>query len=166
MKQQIITTAFALLVSAGIASAQAIPNGDFKKWGNEYDNCPKGWGCNNDADCKGKVTLADKVKGGAKLTVVHCWDPSKDDRSNNVNLNYDGLSAKISKGKKVKISFDYSYTPAGGDEAYVKIDFDTNDELPVYPAFFYNDAPIGKLRSGSNQKVICYLNFDPLNGKN
>ncbi len=147
-------------------SAQNIPNGDFKKWGNEYDKCPTGWGCNNDADCAGKVTQADKVKGGAKLTVVHCWDPKKDDRSNNVNMNYDELTAKIPKGKKVKISFDYSYAPVGNDEAYVKIDIDIDEELNTAPSFYYNDADKGTLKPGAAKHFVCYLNFDPVKIKN
>jgi hypothetical protein len=151
-----------MVVFALKAAAQNIPNGDFKKWGNEYDKCPTGWGCNNDADCTGKVTQADKLKGGAKLTVVHCWDPKKDDRSNNVNMNYDELSAKIPKGKKVKISFDYSYVPVGNDQAYVKIDIDIDEELTSAPAFFYNDADKGVLKPGFVQHFVCTLSFDPL----
>lgn len=154
------------VVASSKISAQNIPNGDFKKWGNEYDKCPTGWGCNNDADCAGKVTQADKVKGGAKLTVVHCWDPKKDDRSNNVNMNYDELTAKIPKGKKAKISFDYSYAPVGNDEAYVKIDIDIEEELNTAPSFYYNDADKGTLKPGVTQHFVCYLNFDPLKTRN
>lgn len=164
MKKTTLTLQFVLLII--FSNAQQFPNGDFKKWGNEYDNCPAGWGCNNDADCKGKITQADKIYGGAKLTVVHCFDPKKDDRANNVNLNCDNLSAKIIKGKKVKISFDYSYTPVNKDEAYVKIDIDFDEELNTLPSFFYNDADKGMLKTGAIQHFTCYLNFDPGKGKN
>lgn len=158
---------FILFITSAGANAQQFPNGDFKKWGNEYDTCPAGWGCNNDADCKGKVTPADKIKGGAKLKVMHCWDPAKDDRSNNVNMNYDNLSAKIAKGKRVKISFDYTYTPVGNDAAYIKIDADFDEEINnAYPVFFYNDSDKGNLTAGSNVHFTCYLNFDPVHGKN
>lgn len=156
----------AALLAYKTAFCQTIPNGDFKKWGNEYDKCPTGWGCNNDAGCAGKVTQADKVKGGAKLTVLHCWDPKKDDRSNNVNMNYDELSAKIPKGKKAKISFDYSYVPVGSDQAYVKIDIDVEEELDQAPSFFYNDAADGLLKPAVSGHVDCYVNFTPAGGKN
>lgn len=148
-----------MLLCTGLClKAQQYPNSDFKKW-NEY-GCPDGWSCNNDADCKGKVTIADKMKGGVKLMVMHCFDPKKDDRSNNVNLSYDDMSAKIPKGKKVKISFDYTYTPVGGDAAYIKLDADF-DELPdnVNPSFIYGDSDKGILKTGTNVHMVCYLNF-------
>ena len=158
-------TAIAFVVHA---SAQIIPNGDFKKW-DEY-GCLQSWGCNNDADCKGKVTKADKISGGAKLTVMHCVDPSKEDRSNNVNISYDDLSANILKNKKVKISFDYSYTPVGNDLAYVKIDVDfeenaDNPQKSISGMFEYNSNKEGYLKTGAGQHMDCYINFDP-QGKN
>ena len=146
--------------------AQQIPNGDFKKWGNDYDHCPTGWGCNNEADCNGKITQADKIKGGARLTVIHCFDPARDDRSNNISLNFDNLSAKIPKGKKVKISFDYSYSPVNNDIAYIKIDADMEEEQGAEARFFYNDLAKGTLKPIANGHLDCYLNFDPLKGKN
>ncbi|MGC4101680.1 hypothetical protein [Ferruginibacter sp.] len=146
------------------AQAQQFPNNEFKKWG-EY-GCPESWSCNNDADCRGKVTKADKIKGGAKLTVMHCFDPAKEDRSNNVNMSYDELSAKISKGKKVKISFDYSYTPVGNDEAYIKIDADFDEEVNnAFPMFTYNDSDNGTLKPGTNVHAECFLNFNPSGAK-
>lgn len=154
------------LVTGKAATGQTIPNGDFKKWGNEYDKCPTGWGCNNDADCAGKVSQADKQTGGAKLTVMHCWDPQKDDRSNNVNMNYDDLSARIPKGKKVRISFDYSYAPVNNDLAYVKIDMDVQEETDQAPSFFYNDAADGLLPATAKGHMDCYVNFSPSTGKN
>lgn len=165
MKRVLITGSTLLMLLQEVRS-QIIPNGDFKKWGNEYDKCPTGWGCNNDEDCPGKVTQADKVKGGAKLTVTHCWDIKKDDRSNNVNLNYDDLSAKIPKGKKAKISFDYSYVPVGSDQAYIKIDIDIQEELEQAPSFVYNDAVEGWLKPNAAGHMECYVNFTPSSGKN
>lgn len=145
--------------------AQQYPNNEFKNWG-EY-GCPESWNCNNDADCKGKVTKADKTKGGAKLTVIHCFDPKKEDRSNNVNMSYDEMSAKIPKGKKVKISFDYSFTPVGNDQAYIKIDADFEEEVNnTFPVFFYNSSKDNTIKPGSNQKMVCYLNFTPDGGQN
>jgi hypothetical protein len=147
------------------ATAQQYPNNEFKKWG-EY-GCPENWNCNNDADCKGKITKADKIKGGAKLTVIHCFDPKIEERSNNVNMSYDDLNAKITKGKKVKVSFTYSYTPVANDAAYVKIDTDFDEEINgVLPLFFYNDNKDGLLKPGKNIIFNCYLNFEPVNGKN
>lgn len=147
------------------AKAQQYPNNSFLKWG-EY-GCPQDWNCNNDADCKGKVTKADKVKGGVKLTVIHCVDPNKEDRSNNVNISFDDLSAKIIKGEKVKVSFTYSYTPVANDQAYIKIDTDFDEEVNgVFPTFFYNDIKDGFLKAGKNVVVNCSLNFDPVDGKN
>jgi hypothetical protein len=147
------------------ATAQQYPNNEFKKWG-EY-GCPESWNCNNDADCKGKITKADKLKGGAKLTVMHCFDSKKEDRSNNVNMSYDDLNAKIFKGKKVKVSFTYSYIPVANDAAYVKIDADFDEEVNgVMPAFFYNDNKDGFLKAGKNIAFNCYLNFEPAEGKN
>lgn len=154
------------LLTAFVAQAQKIPNGDFKKWGNEYDKCPTGWGCNNDADCAGKITMADKIKGGAKLTVMHCFDPKKDDRSNNVSLNYDDLSARIAKGKKVKMVFVYSYKPMGNDRAYVKIDIDVEETLDKQPMFVYNDAETGFLPVAEKAIFTCQLNFNPGEVKN
>ncbi|MBS1510580.1 MAG: hypothetical protein JST86_07070 [Bacteroidetes bacterium] len=150
----IIMLSFAGLV----AHAQQYPNSDFKKW-NEY-GCPENWNCNNDADCKGKVAIADKTKGGVKLIVMHCFDPKRDERSNNVNLSYDDMSVKIPKGKKVKISFDYTYVPAGEDAAYIKLDADF-DDLPdnVSPSFIYGANDKGILKSGSNIHVDCYLAY-------
>ncbi len=144
--------------------AQQFPNSDFKKW-DEY-GCPAGWNCNNDADCKGKLSVADKIKGGAKLTVMHCFDPKKEDRSNNVNMSYDDMSAKIPKGKKVKISFDYTYVPVGNDAAYIKIDADFDEEVNnAFPQFTYNDAENGVLKAGSNIHAECLLNFNPQGAK-
>lgn len=163
MNKLLFTASFLFSVAT---QAQQYPNNEFKKWGNEYDNCPTGWNCNNDADCNGKVTRADRIKGGAKLTVMHCWDPAKEDRSNNVNMNYDDMSAKIPKGKKVKVSFDYSYTPVGNDAAYIKIDTDFEEEVNgAFPIFFYNDSDKGLLKAGKDIHFVCYLNFDP-SGKN
>jgi hypothetical protein len=156
----------AFLLNSKIIFAQTIPNGDFKKWDAET-NCPVSWNCNNDTDCKGKIILADKIKGGAKLMVQHCWDPKKEDRSNNVNMSYDELSAKIAKGKKVKVSFTYSYAPIGSDQAYIKIDTDFDEEVNnTFPMFFYNDNKEGFLKAGKNIAVNCYLNFEPAEGKN
>jgi hypothetical protein len=155
-----------LLAAAYRANSQQFPNGDFKKW-DAGSNCPASWNCNNDADCKGKITLADKIKGGAALTVMHCFDPKKNDRSNNVNISYDDLSAKIPKGKKAKVSFDYTYTPVAEDAAYINIDADFEEEInDVFPQFFYNDSDKGLLKPGSNIHFVCYLNFDPVKGKN
>ncbi len=153
-----------LLLAASLAKAQQIPNGDFKKW-DEY-GCPEDWGCNNDADCKGKVTKADKLKGGVKLTVMHCVDINKEDRSNGVTINYDNLSASILRHKKVKIAFDYSYTPVGGDVAYVKIDVDLEEAQDakgntIIGLFEYNGNQDGILKPGTNQHVDSYINFDP-----
>lgn len=140
--------------------AQQYPNNEFKKW-NEY-GCPEDWNCNNDADCAGKLTKADKVKGGAKLTVMHCFEPKKDDRSNNVNMSYDDLSAKIAKGKKVKVTFVYSYVPVGNDAAYIKIDTDFDEEVNnAYPQFIYNGSNNGLLKAGNNIQFECLLNFNP-----
>lgn len=155
---------FILSAISWLGFSQTIPNGDFKKW--DASGCPESWGCNNDADCGGKVTKADKINGGAKLTVMHCFDPSKEDHSNNVNMNYDDLHAKILKNKKVKISFDYSYMPVGNDAAYVKIDIDL-DEAPdaagnsMVGSFEYNGNKEGILDPGPLQHVECYVNFDP-----
>ncbi len=145
------------------ASSQIIPNGDLKKW-DEY-GCPQSWNCNNDADCKGKITKADKINGGAKLTVMHCVDITKEDRSNNVNMGYDDLTAKILKNKKVKIGFDYSFTPIGNDVAYVKIDADFEEKTDVHGntitgMFEYGGKKDGALKPGLNQHMDCYLNFD------
>jgi hypothetical protein len=163
MKKEFV---FVVLFAAmtGLGRAQSIPNGDFKKW--DGSGCPESWGCNNDADCGGKVTRADKINGGAKLTVVHCSDPSKEERSNNVNMNYDDLSAKILRNKKVKISFDYSYQPAGNDAAYVKIDIDLDEAQDasgntIVGSFEYNGNKEGILNPGPIQHVDCYVNFDP-----
>ena len=160
--KQLLTVA-SLLFSV-CANAQQYPNSDFKKW-NEY-GCPENWNCNNDADCKGKVSQADKIKGGVKLTVMHCFDPKKDDRSNNVNLSYDDMSAKIPKGKKVKISFDYTLNPVAGDAAYIKLDADF-DDLPdnISPSFIYGESDKGVLKPGNNVHVVCYLNFSSTTAK-
>lgn len=144
----------------GITTAQAqqlYPNNEFRLWEN---GCPASWYCNNDVDCTGKVTLADKQKGGAKLQVQHCFDPSKEDRSNNVNLNLDDLSLKLLKGKKVKIILDYSYTPVGGDQAYISVNFEPGD-VPVdnYPFFEYNGNKDSFLKAGMNQQLVAWLNF-------
>jgi hypothetical protein len=163
MKFVLIT--ISLLCSFLVSHAQQYPNNEFKKWG-EY-GCPEGWNCNNDTDCKGKITKADKLKGGAKLTVMHCFDPKKEDRSNNVNMSYDDMSVKISKGKKVKVSIDYSFTPIGNDVAYIKIDADFDEEVNnTFPAFFYNNNKDGFFKAGANQKMVCYLNFSPTEGQN
>lgn len=154
---KIITVLLCCWMTAS-ANAQTIPNGDFKKW-DEY-GCPESWSCNNDADCKGKVTKADKINGGAKLTVMHCFDAAKSERSNNVNMSYDDLSATILKNKKVKISFDYSYTPAGNDMAYVKIDVDLEENANnITGSFDYNGEKTGVLKAGNNLHADCYLNF-------
>lgn len=161
---KLFITVTALLLS-GAAIAQQYPNNNFNKW-NEW-GCPESWYCNNDADCKGKVTKADKIKGGVKLAVMHCFNPEKEDRSNNVNISCDDLSAKIPKGKKVKVSIEYSFTPVGNDAAYIKIDADFDEEVNNgYPAFFYNNGTEGFLSPGTNQKMICYLNFTPAAGQN
>ncbi len=162
MKKVLMLLSTAIAVTA---AAQQYPNNTFTKWG-EY-GCPQGWNCNNDTDCKGKLTKADKIKGGAKLTVMHCFDPKKEDRSNDVNMSYDDLSAKIPKDKKIKVSFTYSYAPVGNDAAYIKIDADFDEEINnTFPAFFYNDNKDGSLKPGNNVIFTCYLNFDPVNGKN
>jgi len=155
-----------LLFSAAL-HAQQIPNGDFKKW---VDGCPASWYCNNDADCRGKVTQADKLSGGAKLTVMHCFDPSKEDRSNNVSLNYDDLRAKIQKNKKVRISFDYSWTPVSNDAAFVSIDIDLADVRDaagntLSASFNYNGNKDGTLKAGTGLQMDCLVNFDP-DGRN
>ena len=161
-----ISLIIVILSSVQLTLAQIIPNGNFKKWGSANGNCPSGWSCNNDVDCKGKVTIADKIKGGAKLTVMNCFDPKKQDRSNNVNLSFQNdFAAKIPKDKKVKISFDYSYTPIVNDAAYVHISIDMSEELPNLPTFFYSDNEDGNLKPGLNQHMVCYLNFDASNGK-
>lgn len=162
MKKLFTIAALVLWVSA---NAQQYPNSDFKKW-NEY-GCPESWNCNNDADCKGKLSQADKMKGGAKLTVMHCFDPNKDDRSNNVNLSYDDMRAKIPKGKKVKISFDYTCNPMAGDVAYIKLDADF-ENLPgnISPSFIYGESNKGILKPGNNVHVDCYLNFSGNSVKN
>jgi len=162
MKKTVFITG---LLYCSTALAQTIPNGDFKKWDPET-HCPASWNCNNDADCKGKITPADKIKGGAQLTIMHCFDPEKDDRSNNVNISYDDLSAKIPKGKKVKISLEYSFAPVAGDVAYIKIDADFDEEINNgFPQFTYDGSDNGILKPGSNIKLACYLNFDPAHAK-
>ncbi len=161
--KKILTLLFTTIVFA--SAAQQYPNNEFKKWG-EY-GCPESWNCNNDADCKGKITKADKIKGGAKLTVMQCFNPKKEDRSNNVNMSYDDLNAKIAKGKKVKVSFTYSYVPVGNDQAYIKIDADFDEEVNgTIPVFFYNDNKDGFLKAGKSIVFNCYLNFEPVDGKN
>lgn len=156
--KQIITAA--LLLMAVHSRAQQFPNNEFKKW-DDYD-CPEDWHCNNDPDCKGKITMADKIKGGARLTVMHCFDPKKEDRSNNVNMNYDDLSAKIPKGKKVKISFVYSYAPVGNDISYIKIDADFDEEINnAFPQFMYNGSSNGILKPGDRLSAECVLDFNP-----
>lgn len=157
------TISFCLVLAALSTKAQQFPNNSFIQW-NEW-GCPTGWNCNNDEDCKGKLSKADRVKGGAKLTVMHCFDPAKEDRSNNVNMSYDDLSAKIPKGKKVKISFRYSYAPIGADMAYIKIDADFDEEVNNgFPTFMYNGNKDGALKAGNDVLFTCYLNFDPVNG--
>jgi hypothetical protein len=163
MKMRFVLLVFLSAITR-LSIAQTIPNGDFKKW--DESGCPESWGCNNDADCKGKVTKADKINGGAKLTVMHCFDSSKENRSNNVNMNYDDLSAKILKNKKVKISFDYSYVSVGNDAAYVKIDIDLDEVQDaagntIVGSFEYNGNKEGILKPGAVQHVECYVNFDP-----
>lgn len=151
---------------AVVAKAQQYPNGDFKKW-DAQASCPAGWSCNNDEDCNGKVTMFDKVNGGVKLTVQHCFNPLKDGRSNNVNISCDDdMSSAIAKGKKVKVVLDYTYNAIGADIAYIKIDVDFNQAVGKYiPAFIYNDEQNGNLKSGNNMHAECYLNFTPGNGK-
>lgn len=144
--------------------AQQYPNNEFKSWG-EY-GCPESWNCNNDANCKGKVTKADKIKGGAKLTVMHCFDPKKEDRSNNVNMSFDDLRAAIAKGKKLKVTVIYSFSPVDNDQAYIKIDTDFDEEVNNrFPSFFYDGNKDVFFKSGANNKMICYLNFNPENGQ-
>lgn len=152
-----------LSLSPDQAQAQQIPNGDFRKWEN---GCPVAWYCNNDADCPGKVMPADKQNGGARLTIMHCFNPAKDDRSNNVSLNYDDLKAMIQKNKKVRISFDYSWAPVSGDAAYIKIDIDLADTRdaagnPINASFEYNGNKNGWLKAGTGLHSDCILNFDP-----
>lgn len=148
------------------ATAQQYPNNEFKTW-DKASGCPASWYCNNDADCKGKITMADKLKGGAKLTVMHCFDPSKEDRSNNVNMNLDELKLKVQKGKKVKVILDYSYMPVAGDIAYIKADVNTSDDpLDYYPSFIYNGSITGELKQGNNQQIICYVNFGSEDNRN
>lgn len=158
-----ISLALLFVLHAALLHAQQFPNGDFKKWVN---GCPASWYCNNDADCRGKVTQADKISGGAKLTVMHCFDPAREDRSNNVSLNYDDLQAKILRNKKVRVSFDYSWTPVSGDAAYVKIDIDLADIRDaagnsLTASFEYNGSKDGTLKPGSALHMDCHVNFDP-----
>jgi hypothetical protein len=160
----ILSFLFASLKTA----AQQYPNNEFKNWGGSY-GAPSGWDANNDSDCKGKVTKADKIKGGAKLTVMHCFNPKQEDRSNGVHISYQGDSfkAKIPKGKKVKVTVDYSFTPIANDRAYIEVGVDLGEEInDVFPAFFYNNNKEGFLPAGKNLKMICYFNFSPNDGLN
>lgn len=150
---------FLMLLWAPTLFAQQYPNSQFKRW-NEW-GCPEDWNCNNDQDCKGKVRIADKINGGVLLEVQHCFDLKKTDRSNNVNISYDELTAKINKGKKVTVRFQYSFTPKGSDQAYVKIDADFDEEINQnFPEFLYGSSKDGWLKPAQKIWMECKLNFN------
>lgn len=77
-------------------------------------------------------------------------------------MSYDDLHAAIAKGKKVKVSFTYTYLPVGNDIAYIKIDADFDEEVNnAFPQFIYNGTSDGALKAGNNLRFECALNFNP-----